>query len=65
MAHVRVILRLTDANNRNVIEAFPDAQARIVNRVLQVYRSRGSSGSGEEIIAEFPDAAYLHWIYFD
>jgi hypothetical protein len=65
MAHVRVILRLTDANARNVIAVFPDAQARIVNRVLQVYRSESASGSGEEIVAEFPDAAYLHWIYFD
>ena len=64
MAHVRVILRLTDANAHNVIATFLDAQARIVNRVLQVY-SWGSLGSGEEIIAEFPDAAYLHWIYFD
>jgi hypothetical protein len=65
MAHVRVILRQTDANARNVIAAFPDAQARIVNRVLQVYRSRSTSDSGEKIIAEFQDAAYLHWIYFD
>ena len=65
MAHVRVILRQTDANARNVIAAFPDAQARIVNRVLQVYRSESASGSGEDIVAEFPDAAYLHWIYFD
>jgi hypothetical protein len=65
MAHVRVILRQTDANDHNVIQAFPDAQARIVNRVLQVYRSRSASGDGEELVAEFPDAAYLHWIYFD
>ena len=65
MAHVRVILRQTDANARHVSEVFLDAQARIVHRVLQVYRSGSASDSGEEIVAEFPDAASLHWIYFD
>ena len=64
MAIVRVVLR-HPSNDNPAIEEFQDAKARIVNGVLQVYRSQGASGHDEEIIAEFLDDAYIYWRYFD
>jgi len=61
MAIVRVVLR-HPGNDNPAMEEFPDAKARIINGVLQVYRSQGAD---EEIIAEFLDDAYLYWRYFD
>ena len=65
MANVRVILRQSDGNGQSRVEEFQDAQARIANGVLQIYRPPGSSAHEEESLAEFQDAAYLYWRYFD
>ena len=65
MATVRVFLRQNNHNGEHGMEEFEDAKARIVNGILQVYRSASAAGSDEEIIAEFHDTAYLYWRYFD
>jgi hypothetical protein len=65
MATVRVILRQSDDHAQSRVEEFQDVKARVVHGVLQIYRPHGPSAHAEEIMAEFQDAVYLYWRYFD
>lgn len=65
MFTVKVVLTRGDDDGKYLVEDFQNAQARVTNDILYVYRRQGPAHEYEDVLAAFPPHAYLYWTLFD
>jgi hypothetical protein len=63
MSTIRVTLRHVDDEGKMMTKRYKNARAHVnpTTKVLQVYRSDGTSVDDQEMLAEFQPEMYLSW----
>jgi len=66
MSTVRIVLTRQDDDGKYIVQDYENAQGRVTNDMLYVYRRHGPAheDGDEEVLTAFPLNSCLYWLSF-